>query len=63
MLVFGLALLYGLILALVVRGPYWLYRRRKGDNTSFWWPWGVVLTVLFTTVVLMWFLDSIADTT
>ena len=61
--VFGLALLYGLILALILRGPYWLYQRRKGEPRHFWWPWGVVLTLVASVVVLVWFYVSIAETT
>lgn len=31
---------------LVLRGPYWLYRRYKGRPVSVWWPWGVLIAAL-----------------
>ena len=63
MIVFGLALLYGLILALLLRGPYWLYKRHRGEPRPFWWPWGVALTLGATAVVFAWFYASIDETT
>ena len=63
MLVFGLAFLYGLVLAVVLRGPYWLYKRRKGDPRPFWWPWGVALTLGASAVVFAGFYVSVLETT
>ncbi len=63
MLIFGLALLYGLFIALALRGPYWLYKRRKGEPRPFWWPSGVALTLGATMVVLALFYVSILETT
>lgn len=31
---------------LILRGPYWLYRRYKGSDALFWWPWGVLIGAL-----------------
>jgi drug/metabolite transporter (DMT)-like permease len=62
-LIFGLALLYGLVIALVLRGPYWLYKRRKGKPRPFWWPWGIALTLGASVVVFGLFYVSIMETT
>ena len=62
-MVIGFALLYGLIIALALRGPYWLYKRRKGEPRPFWWPWGVTLTILASIAVTIWFAVSILETT
>jgi len=43
-LVFGV--LDGLWWVLILRGPYWLYRRRgHRDAGKFWWPWGLAIAV------------------
>ena len=37
------AVLSGFLWSLILRGPYWLYKRYKGEHARFWWPWGVVI--------------------
>lgn len=32
--------------ALVLRGPYWLFKLFRGEPIAFWWPWGVVIAGL-----------------
>ena len=54
-LVFGV--LNGLWWVMVLRGPYWLYRRRgHRDAGKFWTPWGLtiagVIAVISTFVTL-----------
>jgi hypothetical protein len=54
-LVFGV--LNGLWWVMVLRGPYWLYRRRgHRDAGKFWTPWGLtiagVIAVISTLVTL-----------
>ncbi len=63
MTVIAYALLYGLMIAVVLRAPYWFYKRRKGEPRPFWWPWGIALTLLASATVFYFFYRSIMATT
>jgi hypothetical protein len=58
MIVFGLALVYGLLLVLSLRGPYLLYRLWKGKPRVVWWPWEIGLWLLTSTALLVFMLAT-----
>jgi hypothetical protein len=47
------AIVNGFFWALILRGPYWLYKKFKGEQPDhFWWPWGFVSGAIFALLTL-----------